>query len=99
MDRDEPSMNAYLASMPWLAVKYTDAQTRTSIPQTYQVNGIPHLKIFSPSGQLLEQNAVEVPLSWQTFSAWNAGKSAAQAQASNAGSCSKPSGCCGGGCK
>uniref|UniRef100_A0A7S1IM31 protein-disulfide reductase n=1 Tax=Eutreptiella gymnastica TaxID=73025 RepID=A0A7S1IM31_9EUGL len=79
MDRDRASWLGYLNTMPWIAVDYDDAQTRQAIPQRYNVQGIPRLIVFGATGQMLEENAVQTPLTWQTWGCWQQGKSAGQA--------------------
>jgi len=57
-DRDEASFEGYLNHMPWCAVPF-GAPERTSTPAQFQVAGIPHLKVFGPNGQLLDDDAIQ----------------------------------------
>mmetsp|Transcript_32294 Transcript_32294/g.93626 ORF Transcript_32294/g.93626 Transcript_32294/m.93626 type:complete len:349 (-) Transcript_32294:163-1209(-) len=71
-DRDAGSMKEYLQSMPWLAVRFEDP-ARQRIQAMFQVNGIPNLKIFSPNGKLLDDNAVQSgSLSLENLGRWGA---------------------------
>ena len=101
-DRDTASFNDYFRGhqMPWLAVPF-EAPQRQQTQARFQVNGIPHLKIFSPFGQLVDDNAVQSRnLTVENIAAWEKGQQ---------GSCCAPAmahggggggggGCCGGGC-
>merc|ERR1712113_569480 len=46
-DQDEKSMKEYFATMPWLAVKYSDRKTEQTLSQTYGVSGIPMLVVLN----------------------------------------------------
>uniref|UniRef100_A0A7S3LFW5 protein-disulfide reductase n=1 Tax=Aplanochytrium stocchinoi TaxID=215587 RepID=A0A7S3LFW5_9STRA len=68
-DRDEASFKEYFKKMPWLAIKYSSPR-RQGIQASYQVNGIPNLKVFGPNGNLISANAVQEPLNYSTFQRW-----------------------------
>ena len=52
-DRDIDSFNAYFASMPWLAVKYSDAETRKALNSLFEVAGIPTLVVLDAQGSVI----------------------------------------------
>jgi thiol-disulfide isomerase/thioredoxin len=68
-DRDAHAFAEYFAEQPWLAVPYTAPQ-RERISATYQVQGIPCLKIFSAAGKLLCDNAAGQPLNDAAVRSW-----------------------------
>jgi len=73
-DKEEASMLEYFGHMPWLAVPF-DAPQRTASMQRFQVNGIPHLKVFNSFGQVVDDNAVSSgALTHQNVAAWASGK-------------------------
>ena len=75
-DRDEASFKGYLNHMPWCAVPFA-APERTSTPAQFQVAGIPHLKVFGPNGQLLDDDAIKHSnLSVAAISNWVRGATA-----------------------
>lgn len=71
LDRDAGSCNSYFSTMaPWLMVPY-DHDRREGIISDFRIQSVPTLLVFSASGKLLRQNAVqEQPLTLQTFKAW-----------------------------
>ena len=70
-DRDAHSFGEYFAEQPWLAINYT-AKEREAALAAYQVQGIPCLKVFGPTGKLLCENAVGQPLNDATVRRWEA---------------------------
>lgn len=52
-DRDGDAFNAYFAAMPWLAVKYSDADTRKSLNSLFEVSGIPTLVVLDAQGSVI----------------------------------------------
>ena len=68
-DRDAHAFAEYFAEQPWLAVPFTAPQ-RERISATYQVQGIPCLKIFSAAGKLLCDNAAGQPLNDAAVRSW-----------------------------
>lgn len=53
-DENLVAFNNYHASMPWLAVPYSDLETRKALNQKYDVEGIPYLVVLQPDD---EENA------------------------------------------
>lgn len=68
-DHSEEEFSSYYSSMPWAAVEYGN-EKREEIMHQFHVSGIPRLCIYSPSGKLIDDNAVEKPLSIQLVNSW-----------------------------
>ena len=94
-DKDPASFMEYFKGhMPWLAVPY-DAPQRQAIQARFQVNGIPHLKIFNAAGMLVDENAVQSrSLCLENIAAWERNQTGNVATSASYGS---SGGCCGGG--
>ena len=99
-------MHEYLSEMPWLALSYGNP-LRERLPAQFQVNGIPHLKIFSSEGALLDNDAVS-KMTYQNLVSWSKGISTMpqggghgghdHGHAHGGGCCSAPASGQGGGC-
>ncbi|XP_054823081.1 probable nucleoredoxin 1 [Prosopis cineraria] len=61
-DEDEDSFKGYFSKMPWLAVPFSDSDTRSSLDQLFQVQGIPHLVILDENGKVATEDGTEVVL-------------------------------------
>ncbi|XP_060214261.1 probable nucleoredoxin 1 [Lycium barbarum] len=59
-DQDDESFNAYFSKMPWLAVPFSDSETRKRLDELFDVNGIPHLVILGASGKVVTDSGVEI---------------------------------------
>ncbi|KAM7250945.1 hypothetical protein ACFE04_022828 [Oxalis oulophora] len=59
-DEDETEFNGYFADMPWLAVPFSDSETRDRLNDLFKVNGIPHLVIVDESGKVVTEDGVEI---------------------------------------
>lgn len=59
-DRDEESFNGYFGKMPWLAVPYSELETRKSLKDLFKVRGIPHLVILDEAGRVSTEQGVSV---------------------------------------
>jgi len=70
-DRDEPAMMAYQSHMPeaWTAVPYSSTY-REGLLRTFKIDSVPRALIFSPTGQLLCENAAATPLTLSSFEYW-----------------------------
>jgi thiol-disulfide isomerase/thioredoxin len=69
-DHDVSSFFDYFQNHhPWLAIPY-ETPNRTAVSGYFQVSGIPRLIIFGPTGQIVCNNAVQVPLNMTTFEGW-----------------------------
>ncbi|XP_054825623.1 probable nucleoredoxin 1 [Prosopis cineraria] len=58
-DEDEDSFNGYFSKMPWLAVPFSDSDTRSSLDELFQVQGIPHLVILDENGKVATEDGTE----------------------------------------
>ncbi|MQL79582.1 hypothetical protein Taro_012007, partial [Colocasia esculenta] len=66
-DEDEPSFGEYFSEMPWLAVPFSDSETRTRLDQLFHVNGIPHLVVLDGStGKVLTTEGVDLVTEYGT---------------------------------
>jgi len=68
-DHSEEEFEEYYASMPWAAIDY-DHSVREQITGRFKVSGIPRLVILSPTGKVIDDNAVGKPLSTQMVDCW-----------------------------
>nr|TKR84445.1 putative nucleoredoxin 1 isoform X1 [Populus alba] len=51
-DRDDESFNTYFSEMPWLAIPFSDTETRKRLKEVFKVRGIPNLVIFDANGKI-----------------------------------------------
>lgn len=51
-DRDEESFSGYFSEMPWLAVPFSDLETRKGLKDLFKVRGIPHLVVIDANGKV-----------------------------------------------
>lgn len=59
-DRDEESFNGYFAKMPWLALPFSDSETRKQLKELFKVRGIPHLVILDKTGNVSTDQGVGI---------------------------------------
>lgn len=59
-DEDEESFRSYFSKMPWLAVPFTDSETRDRLDELFKVRGIPNLVMVDDRGKLVNENGVGV---------------------------------------
>jgi nucleoredoxin len=59
-DQDEAAFNGYFSDMPWLAIPFSDSETRDRLDELFKVNGIPHLVIVDESGRVVTKDGVEI---------------------------------------
>ncbi|KAF7829355.1 putative nucleoredoxin 1 [Senna tora] len=59
-DEDDEAFKAYFSKMPWLAIPYSDSDTRSRLDEVFKVNGIPHLVILDADGKVATESGVEV---------------------------------------
>ncbi|KAG7585157.1 Thioredoxin domain [Arabidopsis thaliana x Arabidopsis arenosa] len=59
-DEDEESFGDYFSKMPWLAVPFTDSETRDRLDELFKVRGIPNLVMVDDHGKLVNENGVGV---------------------------------------
>ncbi|KAL7149100.1 hypothetical protein ABFS83_05G016500 [Erythranthe nasuta] len=59
-DEDDESFDAYFSKMPWLAIPFSDSDTRQKLNELFGVSGIPHLVILNEDGKILTSEGVRV---------------------------------------
>lgn len=59
-DKDEGSFYSYFDKMPWLAVPFSDAETRKTLKQTFKVRAIPHLVILDGTGKVSSGDGIRL---------------------------------------
>ncbi|KAF5726744.1 nucleoredoxin 1 [Tripterygium wilfordii] len=59
-DEDDESFNEYFSKMPWLAIPFSDSDTREKLDELFKVMGIPHLVILDENGRVLSDSGVEI---------------------------------------
>ncbi|EYU22493.1 hypothetical protein ABFS82_05G016100 [Erythranthe guttata] len=59
-DEDDESFDAYFSKMPWLAIPFSDSDTREKLNELFGVSGIPHLVILNEDGKILTSEGVQV---------------------------------------
>ncbi|XVF84288.1 hypothetical protein PTKIN_Ptkin17bG0025000 [Pterospermum kingtungense] len=59
-DRDEESFNGYFSKMPWLAIPFSDSETRDRLKKLFEVMGIPHLVLLDENGKVSTDEGVEI---------------------------------------
>lgn len=52
-DRDESAFKEYFASMPWLAVPFSERQVKEALDKKYKIAGIPSVVVVDPQGELI----------------------------------------------
>ncbi|KAI5573027.1 hypothetical protein BDE02_10G051200 [Populus trichocarpa] len=57
-DGDDESFNTYFSEMPWLAIPFSDTETRQRLKEVFKVRGIPRLVIFDTNGKVSSDNGV-----------------------------------------
>eukprot|EP00258_Populus_trichocarpa_P008694 XP_002314536.3 probable nucleoredoxin 1 [Populus trichocarpa] len=51
-DGDDESFNTYFSEMPWLAIPFSETETRQRLKEVFKVRGIPRLVIFDTNGKV-----------------------------------------------
>lgn len=59
-DEDEESFKGYFSKMPWLAIPFSDSETRDRLNELFKVSGIPHCVILDEEGKVVSDNGVEI---------------------------------------
>ncbi|XP_050206681.1 probable nucleoredoxin 1 [Mercurialis annua] len=59
-DEDDESFQEYFSKMPWLAVPFSDSDTRDRLNDLFKVQGIPHLVILDESGKVVSESGTEI---------------------------------------
>ncbi|XP_010553606.1 PREDICTED: probable nucleoredoxin 1 [Tarenaya hassleriana] len=57
-DEDEESFKEYFSKMPWLAIPFTDSETRDRLDELFKVRGIPNLVILDENVKVVNTNGV-----------------------------------------
>eukprot|EP00294_Goniomonas_avonlea_P008757 CAMPEP_0114555932 /NCGR_PEP_ID=MMETSP0114-20121206/9011_1 /TAXON_ID=31324 /ORGANISM="Goniomonas sp, Strain m" /LENGTH=418 /DNA_ID=CAMNT_0001741087 /DNA_START=21 /DNA_END=1277 /DNA_ORIENTATION=+ len=56
-DKNEEEFGEYFAEMPWLAVPFSDRARKGALSKLFSVEGIPHLVVVDPEGNIINGNA------------------------------------------
>ncbi|XP_048322845.2 probable nucleoredoxin 1 [Ziziphus jujuba] len=59
-DRDDESFKNYLSEMPWLAIPFSDLDTRKRLKELFKVRGIPNLVIFDENGHVSTEKGTRI---------------------------------------
>ncbi|KAL6983699.1 protein-disulfide reductase [Sarracenia purpurea var. burkii] len=59
-DEDEESFKAYFSKMPWLAIPFSDSNTRDRLDELFKVMGIPNLAILDECGKVVTEDGVQI---------------------------------------
>ena len=59
-DEDDEMFEEYCSEMPWLAIPFSDSDTRDHLDELFRVRGIPHLVIIGENGKVLTDSGVEI---------------------------------------
>ncbi|XP_073280152.1 probable nucleoredoxin 1 [Primulina huaijiensis] len=59
-DEDNESFSSYFSKMPWLAVPFSESETREKLDDLFSVRGIPHLAILNEEGEVLTTEGVAI---------------------------------------
>jgi nucleoredoxin len=55
-DKNQESFDEYYASMPWLALPFTDRKLKAKLSGKYGVSGIPTLVLLDPSANIITKD-------------------------------------------
>ncbi|CAJ1940139.1 unnamed protein product [Sphenostylis stenocarpa] len=59
-DEDDDSFKGYFSKMPWLAIPFSDSETRSRLDELFHVKGIPHLVFLDETGKVVTEDGVDV---------------------------------------
>ncbi|KAK7361848.1 hypothetical protein VNO77_03933 [Canavalia gladiata] len=59
-DEDDESFKSYFSKMPWLAIPFSDSETRSQLDELFHVRGIPHLTLIDETGKVVTEDGVDV---------------------------------------
>ncbi|KDP26595.1 hypothetical protein JCGZ_17753 [Jatropha curcas] len=59
-DEDDESFKKYFSKMPWLAIPFSESETRDRLDQLFKIQGIPHLVIIDENGKVSSESGVEI---------------------------------------
>ncbi|KAF8408257.1 hypothetical protein HHK36_007406 [Tetracentron sinense] len=60
LDKNEEAFNGYFSKMPWLAIPFSDSETKDHLKEVFKINGIPHLVILDADGKVLTDEGVGI---------------------------------------
>ncbi|KAG5522182.1 hypothetical protein RHGRI_034385 [Rhododendron griersonianum] len=58
-DRADEAFKGYFSKMPWLAIPFSDSNTRDRLDELFKVMGIPYLVILDENGKVMTEDGVE----------------------------------------
>nr|XP_048333909.1 probable nucleoredoxin 1 isoform X1 [Ziziphus jujuba var. spinosa] len=59
-DKDEEPFNRYFSKMPWLAIPFSDSETRYQLDVSFTVSEIPYLVIIGENQKVLSDSGVKI---------------------------------------
>jgi nucleoredoxin len=59
-DKDDEAFNSYFSKMPWLAIPFSNTETRKRLNELFHVNDIPHLALFDENGNVVAHDGVGI---------------------------------------
>lgn len=59
-DRNDESFNGHLAKMPWLAIPFSESETRKHLKELFKVRGIPNLIFLDANGKVTTNQGVRI---------------------------------------
>ncbi|XP_028796235.1 probable nucleoredoxin 1 [Neltuma alba] len=63
-DKEEDGFEAYFSKMPWLAIPFSDSDTRNRLNGLLKVGGIPQLIILDENGKVATEDGISVVLEY-----------------------------------
>ncbi|KAE9454100.1 hypothetical protein C3L33_13999, partial [Rhododendron williamsianum] len=58
-DEDDEAFKDYFSTMPWLAIPFSDSNTRDRLDELFKKMGIPYLVILDENGKVMTEDGVE----------------------------------------
>ena len=59
-DKDDETFKTYFSKMLWLAIPFSDSETRTRLNELFHVNDIPHLALLDETRKVVTQDGVDI---------------------------------------
>ncbi|KAF3431257.1 hypothetical protein FNV43_RR25987 [Rhamnella rubrinervis] len=63
-DKDDESFKEYFSEMPWLAIPFTDLETRKRLKELFKVRGIPNLVIIDENGHVSTEQGTRIVMEY-----------------------------------
>ncbi|KAK4263193.1 hypothetical protein QN277_028645 [Acacia crassicarpa] len=60
VDEDEDAFKGYFSKIPWLAIPFSDSDSRNRLDGLFKARGIPHLVILDENGKVVTDDGAEV---------------------------------------